>query len=203
MGDSLAALRAEYNQENQETKRDIGAYLYERPTQWISQQKLASEFDKDNSVISRHLDDFDDENYIDSIEINQERNVQWAGRGAGGIRYWAHRLLPQQLWRAGSELRPLLTLDRLGGAYLPTIIFGLLMILGLVMGVTTYLIAEFELGSVFGYTARDILVFTGICTMGASVLLFTAILWRLLVWGVSASGLLSLRNNPDSVDESE
>lgn len=203
MGDSLASLHAEYDQYNQSTKRNIGEYLYDRPAQWVAQQELASEFDLDRSGISKHLDDFYDEGYIHSTKEDGERYVQWDGRGAGGLQYWARELIPRQLWRAGSELRPFLTLDRLGGAYLPTLLFGLLMLVGIVLGATTYLIAEFELGSVFGYTAWDILVITGILTMVASVLLFAGILWRLLVLGAVAIGVLPLWGDADSVYESD
>jgi len=203
MGDSLTELQAEYDQENQETKRTIGAYLYERPSQWIAQQDLASEFNLDGSTVSKHLKQFEQDEFIETQEIDDQRHAQWSGRGAGGIRYWADRIIPQPLWRAGRELRPYVTLDRLGGAFLPTLLFGFLMILGLVMGAATYLIAEFELASVFGYTAWDILVFTGICTMGASMLLLASVLWRLFVWGVSAIGLIPQWGDQDSADETD
>ncbi|TQQ79149.1 hypothetical protein EGH24_12205 [Halonotius terrestris] len=202
MGGSLAALKSEYDGDNQSSKRVLGEYLYDRPAQWVAQQELASEVDLHSSVVSKHLDDFHEDGYILSKKVEGERHVQWDGRGAGGLGYWARELIPQQLWQAGSELRPFLTLDRLGGAYLPTLLFGLLMGVGLVMGVTTYLIAEFELGSVFGYTALDILVITGILTMTASVLLLAAILWRLFVLAVSAAGLLPSWSGSELGDES-
>jgi hypothetical protein len=91
----------------------------------------------------------------------------------------------------------------LGGAYLPTVLFGLLMIVGLVMGVTTYLIAEFELGSIFGYTGLDILVITGILTMTASVMLLAGVLWRLVVMGATAVGVLPLWGEQASNEEGE
>jgi len=203
MGDSLTELKAEYDQDNQDTKRSIGEYLHGRPSQWIAQQELASEFDIDVSGVSKHLKQFEKQDYIETKEVNDEKYAQWIGRGAGGIRYWADRIIPGPLWEAGRELRLFVTLDRLGGAFLPTLLFGFLMILGLVMGVMTYLIAEFELESVVGYTARDILVFTGICTMMASVLLLAGILWRLLVWGVAAGGLVSESSEQDSADAEE
>jgi predicted transcriptional regulator len=97
IGDSLAALQAEYDNENQSTKRNIGEYLYNRPAQWIAQQVLASEFDLDSSGISKHLDKFHEDGYILSKKEDGERYVQWNGRGAGGLEYWARELIPGQL----------------------------------------------------------------------------------------------------------
>ena len=74
---------------------------------------------------------------------------------------------------------------------------------GVLMGVTTYLIAEFELGAVLGYTARDFLVLTGIYTMLASVLLLAGILWRLVVLGASAIGVLPSVNDHESADDAD
>jgi biotin operon repressor len=203
MGDKLSELNAEYDQSNQAIKRNLGSHLYHRPAQWVSQQDLATEFEKDPSTVSRHLDDFHDDGYVISKTTESGRYVQWAGRGGGGVRYWVRELVPTQLWLAGSELRPLLRFDRFGGAYLPTLLFGLLMVVGLVMGVATYLIAEFELGGILGYSTTDILVLTGIVTVLASVFLCTAILWRLLVLGVSAMGLLPAWAQFDSAEDSD
>ena len=141
-------------------------------------------------------DTFDAEELVQMVEEGVTGYQSLSGDGP-----WARELVPQQLRQAGSELRPLLTLDRLGGAYLPTILFGLLVGIGLVMGITAYLIAEFELGAVFGYTAQDILVLTGICTMLASVLLLAGILWRLVLLGASAIAVLPSVNDHESADD--
>lgn len=174
MTSQLEELNEDYDRANQDTKREMGISLYNRPARWIAKQELADEFDIDPSVVGRHLDDFYEDGYIVSQKREGQRYVQWKGRGAGGIRYWANEVIPQQLWMAGSELRPFLKLDSLGGAYLPTILFGLLMIVGLITGVLAFIIETLPTTSVFGITTFDLVVLTGLITMFASMFLFTA-----------------------------
>ena len=181
MGDSLSELQAEYDREDQSTKREIGAYLYERPAQWISKQKLAAEFDLDESGIAKHISAFDDDGYVLLTTMDGKRYVQWDGRGAGGFRYWSKQIVPEQLWGAGNELRPFLTVDRLGGAYIPTILFGILVIFGVLMGTATFLMEYLDLDPILGWSSIDILVLTGITTMAASIFLVTAVAWRGIV----------------------
>jgi biotin operon repressor len=181
MGDSLSELQAEYDREDQSTKREIGAYLYDRPAQWISKQKLAAEFDLDESGIAKHIGAFDDDGYVLLTTMDGKRYVQWDGRGAGGFRYWSKQIVPEQLWGAGNELRPFLTVDRLGGAYIPTILFGILVIFGVLMGTATFLMEYLDLDPILGWSSIDILVLTGITTMAASIFLVTAVAWRGIV----------------------
>jgi hypothetical protein len=195
MGDRLAALHAEYDNDNQDTKRAIGEYLYNHPVEWVSQQAIASEFEPDVSGISKHLDDFHDDGYIHStIRDDGQRYVQWDGRGAGGITYWSNQVLPRHLWEAGNEIRPLLTLDRLGGAYLPTILFGVLMVVGVVLGTVTVLIYYLDVRPFYGWTIPDLLILTGYLTMAASLFLVAAVLWRGFIWVMSVVGVLKMIN---------
>ena len=80
MGDSLSELQAEYDREDQSTKREIGAYLYDRPAQWISKQKLAAEFDLDESGIAKHIGAFDDDGYVLLTTMETLCSVGWAWR---------------------------------------------------------------------------------------------------------------------------
>lgn len=117
MPNQLDDLHDQFDRANQENKRKIGEYLYYRPAQWIARQEIVNQFDIDESGVSRHIDALHEEGFLASKSTADQRYVQWNGRGAGGIEYWIRQAVPPQLWAGGSELRPLLTLTSLGGAY--------------------------------------------------------------------------------------
>jgi len=169
MSSELERLYDRFNHSNQQKKRMIGEYIHERPAKWIPRQELIKEFDLDESVITRHIDSIYEEGFILSKRVDGQRYVQWNGRGSGGLEYWIRRSLPPQVWEAGSEIRPLLTTDRLGGAYVPMLLFGCLAVLGFSTGLLTVLVAFYPSDAIFGITVLDLIVVTGLATMMASV----------------------------------
>jgi hypothetical protein len=180
MPDQLERLEMEYDRSDQQTKREIGRHIYDKPGRWITKEEIVGNFDIDESGVSRHLDHLHDNEFIVSKKENGERLVQWNGRGSGGIEYWLRQLIPSQIQAATNELRPLLTLDSLGGAYIPTLVFGLLTVLGFLMGLLSVLIAFHPSESVFGFTTTSGVILTGFVTILASVILVTIPFARML-----------------------
>lgn len=170
MTDQKEELHKKYNRADQTKIRGIGEYLFHRPAHWISRQEIVEEFEIDESGVSRHIDTLHEDGFIASKYDDGQRYVQWEGRGAGGIEYWMREAIPPQIWAAGSELRPLLTLDSLGGAYFPTLLFGGLVLLGFTTAIFAVIIAYHPSDSVFGVTVTEVVVLTGILTIMASVL---------------------------------
>lgn len=192
MSNRLNDLYDEFNRADQVTKREIGKYVYYRPAQWVAKQEIAEQFDIDPSGAGRHIDDFYDAEFVVTKKIDGQKYAQWNGRGAGGIRYWLREAIPLQLWTASSELRPLLTLESLGGAYVPTVLFGVLVLLGLITGFFAVVVAYLPSNSALGVTVTDLVFLTGIVTVMAAVFLLLvpfasaleAILERTWKWGV-------------------
>ncbi|OYR83589.1 hypothetical protein DJ71_10020 [Halorubrum sp. E3] len=84
------------------------------------------------------------------------------------------------MWSAGSELRPLLTIDRLGGAYLPTILFVILFFVGIVTALSAIVVSYFPSNSVLGFSAGNLVFLTGAITVTASLSLVLGIVGRVL-----------------------
>ena len=202
MAKQLDNLRDQFDRADQENKREIGEYFYRRPAQWIPRQEIVEEFDIDESGVSRHISALYEEEFLLSKRTNDQRYVQWNGRGAGGVGYWIRQMVPQQLWSAGSELRPLLTLDTLGGAYVPTILFGGLIILGFFTAVLAILITYLPSDSVLGVTVTEIVVLNGLISILAALLVLLIPFIRLLelgferVWNQGA-GFINRKNGRD------
>ena len=180
MSNQLDEFQTEYDRADQDTKRAIGEYLYRRPAQWVAKQEIAEVFEIDPSVAGRHLDDFYEDGFVVTSKIDGQKHAQWDGRGAGGVRYWLRELVPQQLWMAGSELRPLFTLESLGGAYVPTLLFGVLVLMGFITGLFVVLVAYLPTDSALGVTVTDLVFLSGIITVMASVFLLLVPFARLL-----------------------
>ncbi|WP_144798978.1 hypothetical protein [Halorubrum depositum] len=193
MPDRLADLRNQFNRADQEKKRQIGEYLYSRPARWVSRQEIVGAFDIDESGVSRHIDGLHEAGYLQTKYIDDQRYVQWDGRGAGGIRYWVREATPPQLWAAGSELRPLFSLDSLGGAYVPTLLFGILILIGFFSGIVTVVVVYLPSNSALGVTATDMVFLTGIVTMMAAVFLLIIPVARLLDIALQKIVVWSLR----------
>lgn len=182
---TLEELHEEYGREDQEIKRHIGEYLYERPARWIPRQRLVAEFDVDDSGISRHLDHLHDDGFIQSHKNDDDqREVQWDGRGAGGLEYWVRQAIPSQLWSASSELRPLLTVEALGSAYIPTLLFGILFILGVMTALFAVVVTYLPSESALGFTVTNLVILTGWITITASMLLVLSLIGRLFEVGL-------------------
>ena len=184
MTKTLEELHETYSREDQQIKRDIALFIYKKPAQWISRQTLVDQFDIDESGVSRHIEQLYEDEFIQQTKENGQRYVQWKGRGAGGLDYWLRQIIPSQLWSAGSELRPLLTIDRLGGAYLPTILFGILFIVGITTALATIVVSYFPSDSAFGVTAQNLVYITGAITVTASLSLVLGIFGRILEIGL-------------------
>lgn len=194
MSEQLESLKSKYDRADQETKRRIGEYIHNRPARWVTKRQIVEEFEIDESGVSRHLEDFYDDEFVMSKLKDGERVVQWEGKGSGGFEYWIRQLIPPQLWAASNELRPLFTLNFLGGAYAPTIIFFLLFFLGTFMGLFSIIIAFYPSKTVLGFTTTSGVILTGLVTIFASLLLVTiplakmleVALWRAWHWGTSS-----------------
>lgn len=180
MNDSLEDLNTQFNRADQEIKREIGEYLYNRPAQWIPKSILVNQFDIDESGVTRHVNDLHEEGYLQTKYVDRQLYVQWEGRGAGGIEYWLRELIPPQMWEAGSNLRPLLTLESLGGAYIPTLFFGILLLSGLLAGLIGIVIALLPAESLFGVEVIEVTLLTGMITVMASTFFFLIPFSRLL-----------------------
>ena len=83
----------------------------------------------------------------------------------------------------GSELRPLFTLESLGGAYVPTLLFGVLVLMGFITGLFVVLVAYLPTDSALGVTVTDLVFLTGIIIVIVSVFLLLVPLARLLEVG--------------------
>ncbi|WP_141212536.1 hypothetical protein [Halorubrum sp. Hd13] len=142
------------------------------------------QFDIDESGVSRHIDDLYEDEFIQQTKEDGHRSVQWKGRGAGGLDYWLRQIIPSQMWAAGSELRPFLTIGRLGGAYLPTILFGILFFVGIVTALSTIVVSYLPSNSVLGLTVSDLIFLTGGITVTASLSLVLGIIGRFLEIGM-------------------
>lgn len=192
MTQELDGLYDRFNRADQENKRKIGKYLHDKPGQWTARQELVEEFDIDESGITRHLDTLHEEGFLTSKFMDDQRYVQWEGRGAGGIEYWMRQAIPNQLWAAGNELRPLLTLESLGGAYVPTLLFGGLVVTGFLTAISAVLISYLPSNSIFGLTVVDLVIVTGLITVLASILFILIPFARLLeiaifrAWSIGA-----------------
>ncbi|WP_152420227.1 hypothetical protein [Halorubrum distributum] len=162
------------------SERDIGRFIYERPAQWIPRQTLVDYFDIDESGVSRHVEHLYEDEFIQKKKEDGQSYVQWNGRGAGGFGYWLRQTIPSQMWSAGSELRPLLTIDRLGGAYLPTILFVILFFVGIVTALSAIVVSYFPSNSVLGFSAGNLVFLTGAITVTASLSLVLGIVGRVL-----------------------
>lgn len=171
MSDRLAELQEQFDRVDQEQKREIGEYLYNRPAKWVPRQAIVDQFEIDESGVSRHISELHDEGYLASKYESEQRFVQWNGRGSGGIEYWIRQAIPQQLLAAGSELRPLLTIESLGGAYVPTVLFGVLILLGFATAIFAVVVAHHPSDAIFGLTIVDAVVWTGFLTIMASIAL--------------------------------
>lgn len=172
MSRTFDKLAEAYDRNDQATKRDLGKYIHDRPWRWISRQELVEEFAIDESVVGRHLDSFHEDGFVISThDESGQRLVRWNGRGAGGLKYWLRTILPERVWRAGSELRPLITLDALGGAY-PILVFtGFCWLLGLCAALFLIVVIYGPHESIIGVTAAEALAVTGLLTVVATVFL--------------------------------
>lgn len=188
MSDLLDDVEERFDRGDQQVKRDIARYLYHQPGQWIAKQELTDLFEIDESGIGRHLDDLHDFGAIQSKTENTRRFVKWNGRGIGGFRYWIRKAIPDELWIVGEDLRAFLTPSVLGGAYIPTLAFVLLLCFGLATALFTTFLLFLPMDSLFGITVVTAFAITGLVTMSASVLLalvpvarlLDAIVWRLM-----------------------
>lgn len=187
MSELLDEVKDEFDREDQQVKRDIAEYLYNRPGQWIAKQELADQYDIDESGVGRHLDHLHDFGAIQSKTDDARRFVKWDGRGVGGLRYWTRRTIPDELWVVGEDLRAFLTPSVLGGAFVPTLSFVLLLCLGLITALFTTVLMFLPVDSLLGVTVINAFAITGLITMLASVLLALVPAARLLdalVWRV-------------------
>lgn len=201
MTDQLEKLYNQFDRADQGNKRLLAKYLYDRPAQWIPRQEIVDQFDIDESGVSRHIDALHEGGFITSKYEGDQRYVQWNGRGAGGLEYWLRQAVPSQLWAAGSELRPLLTLNFLGGAYVPTILFGGLVLTGFITAIFAVFISYFHSNSILGLTVTEVVVLTGIVTILASVLLLlipSAILLEMGLEKVWYWGVVLVKKNKRS-----
>jgi hypothetical protein len=188
MSELLNDVKKKFDREDQQVKRDIAEYLYRQPGQWIAKQELADLYGIDESGVGRHLDDLHDFGAIQSKTDDTQRFVKWDGRGVGGLRYWTRRAIPDELWVVGEDLRAFLTPSVLGGAFVPTLAFVLLLCLGLATALFTTVLMFLPVDSLLGVTVVNAFAITGLITMLASVLLalvpaarlLEAIVWR--VW---------------------
>lgn len=190
MADRLNELHETYSSANQETKRAIGEYLYDRPGVWVPKTKFEKVIDIDESGVSRHLDDLHEDEFLRTEYDDGQLYVQWRGRGSGGMGYWVRRAVPPQVYGAIVELRPLLTLEALGGAYVPTLMFGFLLLFGFTTALLVVLVSYLPMDSLFGITVLEAIGMTGAATVMASVFfvlipvarLIERVLWRLWLW---------------------
>lgn len=172
MPHQLDAVRDEFDREDQQIKHEIAAYLFYRPGRWVAKPELVERFDIDESGISRHLDHLHDSGYVQSkTEVGGKRYVKWNGRGVGGLSYWIRAAIPDAFWEVGENLRDLLQPTRLGGAFVPTFAFVMLLCLGLIAAFATIILSYLPGDSLFGITIWDTLAWTGLFTVLASVLL--------------------------------
>ncbi len=184
MSDKLDQVHEQFPRKDQENKRKIAEYLYNRPGQWVPRQELVEQFDIDGSGITRHINALHDEQFLLSTGDDDQRKVKWNGRGAGGVEYWLRQMIPKQLWVAGSELRPLLTLDSLGGAYVPTLLFGILVLIGFLTGIFAIVVSYFPSDSALGVTATDAVFLSGMITVMASLIFLLIPISKLLDHGI-------------------
>ncbi|QZX99387.1 hypothetical protein [Halobaculum rubrum] len=184
MAKQLKSLNQQFNRADQETKREIGEYVHQNPGRWIPKEELVEVAGIDESGVSRHIESLHEEEYVLSKMDDGQRHVQWNGRGAGGLEYWIRQIIPPQVRAASSELRPLLTLETLGGAYLPTILFGVFVILGLLCGVFAVIISFTPSGSLFGFNAKQIVFLAGSSTIFAAAFFVAIPIAKLIDAGV-------------------
>lgn len=64
MTNTLEKLQETYSRGDQQVKRDIGRFIYERPAQWIPRQTLVDYFDIDESGVSRHVEHLYEDEFI-------------------------------------------------------------------------------------------------------------------------------------------
>lgn len=190
MSDRLDRLRQMYSRDDQESKRRIGKLIYDKPGHWVAKTELVDALGIDESGVSRHLDDLHEDGFLKTKYQDGQLFVQWNGPGAGGFKYRLRLALPPQLWRAGLEIRPLFTINSLGGAYVPTLMFAFLMLIGFLAGLFTVVVSYLPTNSVFGVTVVEAIGFTGGATVFASVtlvlipvaILLDKGLWKLWHW---------------------
>lgn len=170
MSKNLDLLQNQYDRKDQGVKRDIGKYIHDRPGRWISKKKIVDWSNLDESGVQRHLEDFHEDGFIiTKIGDDDQLYAKWNGRGSGGISYYTREIIPPELIAAAKEIRPILTLDSIGGAYLTTLVFGILLIIGLATASFTAVVYYTPGDAAFGITVFEALVLTGIVTVAASV----------------------------------
>lgn len=175
MGRTLRELRTEFDRSDQQTKRAIGEYLYNRPGRWVSRQELVATFSVDGSQVSRHLSDLEDTAFIRRREQDGHTEVQWQGVGAGGVGYWIRSITPAPFVAVAQELRPVFTVERLGGVILPAALSVVLLVGGLLLGLAVIVVSYLPGGAVFGVTVFDLVFTAGILTVGVSLTLALAV----------------------------
>lgn len=172
MTDELDELYNEFNRDDQEVKRDIGKYIHDLPGRWIAKRQILDRVDLDESGVSRHLSDLHENGFLRTkYGEDGQLYVRWNGRGAGGFGYWVRRAIPSWMLQIGKEIRPVFTLDTLGGAYVPTILFILLLLIGLATAIFTVIITYAPMDSIYGIGVLDAVLATGMITILASVVL--------------------------------
>lgn len=184
MSRQLKSLEEQFDRGDQDTKRTIGEYVHDNPGRWVSREELVDEVEIDESGVSRHLDHLHDEGYFLSKSPDDQRFVQWNGRGAGGIDYWIRQIIPRQARAAGNEIRPLLTLDSLGGAYLPTFLFGVFVILGFLCGIFAVILSHAPGDTIAGVTMGQVVSLAGLATIFASTVFVFIPVAKLLDMGL-------------------
>lgn len=199
MSQQLDSLKEEFDRDDQDTKRTIGQYIHDNPGRWISRKEIVDEVDIDESGVSRHIDKLHEEGYLLSKKVDEQRHVQWNGRGAGGIEYWIHQIVPPQARTAGSELKPLLTLERLGGAYVPTILFGVFVLLGFMCGIFAVVLSHTPSDSFAGVTTDQVVYLAGIATIFASTVFVLIPVAKLIEVGLEE--LIQFFNTTSESDE--
>lgn len=180
MTDQIEELKEQFDRADQEPKRKLGMYLAARPARWVPRQDLVDHLKIDESGVTRHVDTLHDEGYLVSKREEGKRYLMWNGRGVGGFGYWMRQAIPSHFWAAGRELRPLFTLDSLGGAYVPTLLFGTLSLIGFLTAIFTVILSYLPMDSIFGITVTDAFILTGLATIMASVLFVLVPFTRLL-----------------------
>jgi hypothetical protein len=169
MDGQLERLHDFYPRKDQEKKREIAKYVYNRPGRQIPRQEIVEEFDIDDSGVSRHINDLHDDRFLLTTGDGDQRYVRWNGRGSGGVEFWVRQAIPNEVWEAWKELRPLLTISSLGGAYVPTVLFVLLSLIGFLTAIFSIVASYTPSNSVFGVTVANAVYLTGLFTVTASL----------------------------------
>jgi hypothetical protein len=164
MDEELESFREQFSNSQQDTKREIGKYLYDHPREEHTPEEIHEAIDVDVvfETVENNLSTLKEES--DQIEQEKELVYRWSGEGR-----------PKSLSETAANLQTafveIFTQEQLGGAYIPTMIALIIFMAGITNGIFVVLLSLLGRDSLWGVTANETIAAAGTSTTVASAAL--------------------------------